>query len=185
GAFVLTRSRVDGSVYLSDGFMFRSVAFDTQIDGSWHQVNSITLKEADFHGLKVSTDFDLSSSALTKLLITSSQIKGGLYLTGSEARCAYQIKANDIRSAAMEKTGFGSLVSLDGAAVSDETKRPVIYAWWKRLLSPVQDAGQDGRSQKVRAGLGEAEQPECKRSGASRDPPCCRSRVEGCSPGLR
>ena len=143
GAFVLTRSRVDGSVYLSDGFTFRSVAFDTQIDGSWHQVNSITLKEADFHGLKVSTDFDLSSSALTKLLITSSQIKGGLYLTGSEARCAYQIKANDIRSAAMEKTGFGSLVSLDGAAVSDETKRPVIYAWWKRLLSPVQDAGQD------------------------------------------
>jgi hypothetical protein len=143
GTFVLTRSRVDGSVYLNDGFMFRSVAFDTQVDGSWHQVNSITLKENEFHGLKVSTDFDLSSSALTKLLITSSQIKGGLYLAGSEARCAYQIKANDIRSITMEKTGFGSLVSLDGAGVSDQAKRPVTYVWWKRLLSPVQDAPQD------------------------------------------
>lgn len=143
GAFVLTRSRVDGSVYLNDGFMSRSVAVDTHVDGSWHQVNSITLKEADFHGLKVSTDFDLSNSALTKLLITSSQIKGGLYLTGSEARCAYQIKANDIRSVAMEKTGFGSLVSSDGAGVSGQTKRPVTYVWWKRLLSPVENAHSD------------------------------------------
>jgi hypothetical protein len=143
GAFVLTRSHVDGSVYLNDGFMFRSAAFDSHVDGSWHQVNSITLKDADFHGLRVSTDFDLSNSALTKLLITSSQIKGGLYLTGSEARCAYQIKANDIRSVAMEKTGFGSLVSLNGSGVSGQTKRPVSYVWWKRLLSPVQDARQD------------------------------------------
>jgi hypothetical protein len=143
GAFVLTRSRVDGSVYLNDGFMFRSVVFDTHVEGSWHQVNSVTLKEADFHGLKMSGDFDLSSSALTKLLITSSKINGGLYLTGSEARCAYQIKANDIRSVAMEKTGFGSLVSPGGAGADDRTKPAIAYVWWKRLLGPAQDAGQD------------------------------------------
>jgi hypothetical protein len=142
-SFALSRSHVDGSVYLNDGFMLRSVAFDAQVDGSWHQVNSITLQLADFHGLKVSGDFDLSSSALTKLQITSSQIKGGLYLTGSEARCAYHIKANDIRSVAMEKTGFGSLVSAEGAGISDQTKRSVAHFWWKRLSSPVADAGQD------------------------------------------
>jgi hypothetical protein len=91
----------------------------------------------------VSTDFDLSGSALTKLLMTSSQIKGGLYLTGSEARCAYHIKANDIRSVAMEKTGFGSLTSPDGAGASDQTKRHVGSFWWKRLSSQVPDADQD------------------------------------------
>jgi hypothetical protein len=143
GAFALSRSHVDGSVYLNDGFMLQSAAVDTQIDGSWHQVNSITLREASFHGLKVATDFDLSGSALTKLLMTSSQIKGGLYLTGSEARCAYHIKANDIRSVAMEKTGFGSLVAPDGAGASDPTKRHIGSFWWKRLLSPVPDAGRD------------------------------------------
>jgi hypothetical protein len=43
GGFALSRSHVDGSVYLNDGVMLKSAAVDTQVDGSWHQVNSITL----------------------------------------------------------------------------------------------------------------------------------------------
>jgi hypothetical protein len=136
---------LDGSIYFSDGFIDRLTVFDTQIQGSWHQSNSVIFRDAEFHGLNLSGDIELSRSALRKLLLSSSNIQGGLYLNDTEARCAYQIKANNIRSVAIENGGFGTMATLltgQNKSVLDEDGNLVGYAWWNQLLEvPAGDQG--------------------------------------------
>src|SRR5262249_16299220 len=141
---ILTRSRVDGSIYFSDGFVDRLAVFDTQLQGSWHQSNSLIFRDAEFHGLDLSGDIELSRSALRRLLLSSSKIQGGLYLNDSEARCAYQIKANAIHSVTIENGGFGAMVTLrdQNKPVLDKGGHSVGHAWWNRLSEvPADDQG--------------------------------------------
>jgi hypothetical protein len=152
---ILTRSRVDGSIYFSDGFIDRLAVFDTQVQGSWHQSNSVIFRDAEFHGLDLSGDIELSRSALRRLLLSSSKIQGGLYLNDSEARCAYQIKANAIHSVTIENGGFGAMVTLtdQNKPVLDKDGHSVGYAWWNQLSQvPAGDQG-DRKYNSIRARL--------------------------------
>ena len=89
---MLNRARIDGSFYHGLGFIWQEVVSDTKIEGTWHQSGTVVLDEVQFRGLTLSGDLDASDSAFGHFSIDASQVRGGVILNDSEARCGYDIR---------------------------------------------------------------------------------------------
>lgn len=151
-SLTLNRARIDGSFYHGYGFIEREIITDTKIEGTWHQSGTVIFGNARFQGVTISGDLDVSDLALGRFSIDSSQIRGGLILNDSEARCSYEIKTSDIGVVLAERAGFGTGTSksLDDTAIEDPTRAAVIYPWWLKFWRRLNDsAGTEGQ-QKAR-----------------------------------
>jgi hypothetical protein len=168
GALALNRARIDGSFYHSFGFVQQVMVSDTKIEGTWHQSGTVILKDIQFRGLTMSGDIDLSESALGRLAVDASQVRGGVILNDSEARCGYDIRTSDIGYILAEEAGFGkgTLTGPDGEPLGDAQSVPIAYPWWSKLwTSPPDDRERRARtlltSPAVRRAVREAVAP-CK-----------------------
>jgi hypothetical protein len=139
---VLTRSRISGSVYVENSFVGRVAVFDSQIQGSWHQTNSVVLGSAEFRGLTMSGDLGLAGSALSMVSVMSAQIAGGLVLNNSEARCAYHVRGSTFGYLFGETVGFGAMTPARDISDSIPEGSKLIVPWWSRLARlPAQQSG--------------------------------------------
>jgi hypothetical protein len=136
GTMMLNRARIDGSFYHGLGFIWQEVVSDTKIEGTWHQSGTVVLDEAQFRGLTLSGDLDASDSAFGHFSIDASQVRGGVILNDSEARCGYDIRTSDIGYLLAENAGFGTgtIIEPNGTAPTD-VKTAVAYPWWYRFWS--------------------------------------------------
>lgn len=133
GYFTLNRAHIDGSFYDGSGFIDREIITDTKIEGTWHQSGTIIFSFAQFQGVTVSGDIDLSDSALGRFSIDSSQVRGGLILNDSEARCSYDINTSDFGFLLAERAGFGTGTSKDLNGETMQNATPVVYSWWLKF----------------------------------------------------
>ena len=133
---MLNRARIDGSFYHGLGFIWQEVVSDTKIEGTWHQSGTVVLDEVQFRGLTLSGDLDASDSAFGHFSIDASQVRGGVILNDSEARCGYDIRTSDIGYLLAENAGFGTgtIIEPNGTAPAD-AKTAVAYPWWYRFWS--------------------------------------------------
>lgn len=133
GYLTLNRAHIDGSFYHGSGFIEREIITDTKIEGTWHQSGTVIFSFAQFQGIAVSGDIDLSDSALGRFSIDTSQVRGGLILNDSEARCSYDIKTSDFGLVLAERAGFGTATTkdLDGNLASGSAAS--VYPWWLKF----------------------------------------------------
>lgn len=129
-SLILTRAKVDGSVYSGGAFLDNLILSETNIAGSLHLARSLLLRDARLYRISLSGDLTIKDSALSFFLLQSSRVGGALDLSDSEVRCGYHIKANNIGYALAENAGFGVFRSkaTDGAPSTAD------YAWWRRRL---------------------------------------------------
>jgi hypothetical protein len=127
-SLLLNRSRVEGSVYAQNAFIYRFIASDTNIAGSFHLNESLVLRDLQFFRTALSGDLSIAPSAFGSFVLQSSRVGGILELNESEARCGYFIKASDIGYVMAVNAGFGVFKSFGGGPV------PAQSAWWRRTL---------------------------------------------------
>lgn len=127
---LLTRARVDGSVYGNRSYVDWLRVEDTQVNGTWWQEESVIFTDAQFHRTTVSGDMRLNGSAFTRLWILSSTVGGTLQLNDTEARCAYRITSSTIGFLTASGAGFGQMQS-----VGRDGRPAVNFPWWQRALS--------------------------------------------------
>jgi hypothetical protein len=132
GSLVLTRARVEGSIYESASFVNKLVVSDAEVSGTWWLRNSILLKNASLRGVSIAGDLTLNGSAFSWLWLQSSRIGRALELNNTEARCAYHIKASNIGYVMADKAGFGIVKT----SSPTEEHPAVDYAWWNRAVPP-------------------------------------------------
>lgn len=122
----LNRARVEGTVYGGASFMKRLRAFDTQVNGSWQQTNSIIFYDAQIVRLSISGDLNLNGSAVGRLWLQTSHVNGTFELDDSEARCAYHVNASTVGYLTANNAGFGIVKAAPPGADG------VDYTWWDR-----------------------------------------------------
>jgi hypothetical protein len=134
GYLLLNRARIYGSFYHGSGFIWREIVTDTKIEGTWHQAGTVIFDQAQFQSVDLSGDLDLTDSALGILSVDSSQIREGLILNDSEARCRYEIKRSDIGFLLAERAGFGSGIRrLDDNEAENDTATVPAKSWWLKF----------------------------------------------------
>ena len=130
---ILSRSRVNGSIYAENSYVGRVAVFDSQIQGSWHQTGGIILGSAEFRGLTLSGDLGFADTALSMVSVMSAQVAGGIVLNNSEARCAYHIRGSSFGYVFGENVGFGLMTPAN--EISEAlTDSKLILPWWSRLI---------------------------------------------------
>jgi hypothetical protein len=145
GTMMLNRARIDGSFYHGLGFIWQEVVSDTKVEGTWHQAGTVVLDEAQFRGLTLSGDLDASDSALGHFSIEASQVRGGLILNNSEARCGYDIRTSDIGYLLAENAGFGTgTITEPNGTVPTDVKAADAYSWWYRFWTSNNNSSRTG-----------------------------------------
>jgi len=129
-SLVLTRAKVDGSVYSQGSFLENLILSDTTISGSLHLLRSVLLHDAHLFRISISGDLSINNSALSSFLLQSSRVGGALDLSNSEVRCGYYVKASNVGYALAENAGFGAFGSVPNAGAPSAMD----YAWWRRTL---------------------------------------------------
>jgi hypothetical protein len=129
-SLILTRAKVDGSVYSQGSFLENLILSDTTISGSLHLLRSVLLHDAHLFRISISGDLSINNSALSSFLLQSSRVGGALDLSNSEVRCGYYVKASNVGYALAEHAGFGAF----GAVANAGAPSAVDYAWWRRTL---------------------------------------------------
>jgi hypothetical protein len=127
--FRLTRGRVEGTVFGNGSFIERLAVLDSKIDGSLIFRESVLHRFATFDGVVLAGELSVRQSALSYFLLQFSRVGGVLDLSGSQARCAYNIKKSEIGDMVAVRSGFGSRRTINGSSR---------YGWGQEVL-PAQD----------------------------------------------
>jgi hypothetical protein len=102
-----TRSRVDGSIYGEGAYIKKLLVLDSEVHGSLLFRESVLTEPAIFDTVSISGELSVRASALSYFFVQFSKIGGVLDLTGSQARCAYQIRKSEVGDLVAVDAGFG------------------------------------------------------------------------------
>jgi hypothetical protein len=125
----LRRARIDGSFWGRYSFFENVDVSDVEMKGTASFDESVILKQASFVGASISRDLNLGRTAISKLILRSSQVTGELNLSESETRCGYELRAATIGRLTAHRAGFGRIVrssNADGTSVD--------RLWWSRTF---------------------------------------------------
>jgi hypothetical protein len=129
----LGRARIDGGFYARSSLIASITVADTEIKGSWHQQASLVSGNAIFRGLTLAGDMYFIGTGLTRLSLQASNIRGGLNLVLSEARCTYNIRENRLGFAYAHKFGLGRMERFDDTGEVVAADKPgTDLAWWSK-----------------------------------------------------
>jgi hypothetical protein len=135
GSLWLVRAQIDGTVFASRSFIAKMHVLESDIKHSLLFRTSV-LSNLEIDSLNLAGELSVRDSVLSRLLIQGSRIGGMLDLSGSQVRCAYQIKANDIGNVAAVRVGLGKLET----RTHDPQENRTLYTWRTEKLKRVVEA---------------------------------------------
>src|ERR1051326_508555 len=116
GELRLARAHIAGTIFGSDALIQKAEILDSEITGSLLFRKSLLLEPAIFDTVKISGELSLRQSAFPYFLLQFGNVGGVLDLTGSQARCSYQLRTSKIGDLVVDRAGFGRASSVAGTA---------------------------------------------------------------------
>jgi hypothetical protein len=107
GELRIARSYVGGTVFGSGTYIQKAQILDSEVRGSVLFRKTVLLEPAIFDTVTVSGELSLRQSALPYFLLQYSKVGGVLDLTRSRARCAYQLRVDEIGDLVAVDAGLG------------------------------------------------------------------------------
>jgi hypothetical protein len=104
----IMRSRIEGTVFGSDAFIKELRVLDSEIQGSLLFRRSMIAEPAIFDTVALSGELSVRNASLSYFRLQFSKVGGVLDLTGTQARCAYQLMKSEIGDLVAVETGFGT-----------------------------------------------------------------------------
>jgi hypothetical protein len=108
GALMVMRSRIGGTIFGDGALIQKAEILDSEVHGSLLLRESVLLEPAIFDTVTIAGELSLRQSDFPYFLLQFSKVGGVLDLSGSQARCAYQLKKNEIGDLVAVDAGFGS-----------------------------------------------------------------------------
>jgi hypothetical protein len=105
----LNASRIGGSLFARGGYFENVGLSETEVRGSIHFDHSLLDRTALFDRVSAAGDISLSNTALSRVRVHQSNVKGRLELDQSEARCGYSVRGSDIDEIWATNLGFGTV----------------------------------------------------------------------------
>jgi hypothetical protein len=138
----LNGSRIGGSLFARGGYFENVGLSETEVRGSIYFDHSLLDRTALFDRVSAAGDISLLNTALSRVRVHQSNVKGRLELGQSEARCGYSVRGSDIDEIWATNLGFGSVSRSEdispGAASPPSTAQrgpplpPVFRYGWSR-----------------------------------------------------
>jgi hypothetical protein len=125
---MIARSRIEGTVFGSDGFIQELRVLDSKVEGSLLFRRSTIPGPAIFDTVAVSGELSVRDTLLSYLRVQFSTVGGVFDLTGSQARCAYLIMKSQIGDLVAVGTGFGTSTKAEAA---DQRATPRYLFDWR------------------------------------------------------
>jgi len=107
GEFRVVRSRINGSIFAEKALIQKLQVLDSEISRSLILRESTFLEPAIFDTVTLSGELSVRDSEFPYFLLQFSKVGGVLDLTGSQARCSYQLRKNEIGDLVAIGAGFG------------------------------------------------------------------------------
>jgi hypothetical protein len=124
GQLAVMRAQIGGTVFSRHSLIQNAQFLDTDIHGALLLREAVLLDPAVFDTVTVTGELSLRYSAFSYFLLQFSKIGSVLDLTGSQARCAYQLRKDEIGDLVAVDSGFGvsSLSLAEGSAKNSKLK---------------------------------------------------------------
>lgn len=118
GELLLTRAHIAGTVFGSKALIQKVEILDSEITGSVLFRYSLFLEPAIFDTVRISGELSLRRSAFPYFLLQFGNVGGVLDLTGSQARCSYQLRTSKVGDLVVDGAGFGRASSAGGTILT-------------------------------------------------------------------
>lgn len=118
GELRVTRAHIAGTIFGSDTMIDKAEILDSEITGSVLFRRSLLLEPAIIDTARISGELSLRQSAFPYFLLQFATVGGVLDLTGSQARCSYQVRTSKIGDLVLDGAGFGLASSADDTAAT-------------------------------------------------------------------
>jgi hypothetical protein len=134
GGVMITRSRIDGSIFGSQAYLKEMRIMDSQAQGSLLFSESMISELAIFDTVAISSELSVRGTTLSYFLLQRSKVGGALDLTNSQARCVYLITKSEIGDLVAVNAGFGTSTSEQAAGQNNSLR--TLFDWRLKPNSP-------------------------------------------------